>query len=473
MRRFFSASAVALLALAGLSALPAAPAGAVNPPGTIQVTVSGAPGGYAFGFCPTTTTFLPWGNTVCADGTPNFATFTSAGSTVAVSVPAGSYNGLLATGPGAFGPEGPVSVVAGQITACTLSMAAAPVCTAGQPTGTVVVTIGESSGSYAAGLCLAPGLPVTGSTSCSDGSSANVRFGLAPGSTTTYSLPAGTYHGGMALLSPLTGGTYGPVFVTGGTTVNCTFTLAAAPSCVYPGVVTLVPAVGGAPVTIQSESGTTLSAVTATLPVGAPLGSTLPVGVIGFSVGGVAPSGTADVTLTLPTGSNPTGYLKYRNNDWVDFSSHVTIVGDVVTLHLQDGDAFDSDSTPGVIGDPGAPVVGYTFSGFRSPIDALPAVNSAKAGQALPVKWQITDASGASVSQAASFVGLTSSGGSCASGATDEVEVYAPGASGLQYLGNGEWQVNWKTEKLWAGQCRALTLKLGDGLDRTASFKFK
>ena len=51
---------------------------------------------------------------------------------------------------------------------------------------------------------------------------------------------------------------------------------------------------------------------------------------------------TADVKVYLPAGSNPDGYLKLQGGAWVDFSSHVTIAGDVVTLHLQDGDAFDS-----------------------------------------------------------------------------------------------------------------------------------
>ena len=242
--------------------------------------------------------------------------------------------------------------------------------------------------------------------------------------------------------------------------------------------VTTLPSGGGAgTVTIASPGSTTLQAVTAVgvpaLPV-PPSGAQFPAGVLGFKVAGVDAAAASTSTVHLPAGSNPSGYLKLLAGAWVDFSSHVTINGDVVTLHLVDNDAFDTDSAVGVIGDPGAPVVGYKFSGFRSPIDVLPAVNSAKGGQAIPVKWRITTAAGVPVSNPSSFVSLTSSGGACGVGATDEVEAYAPGASGLQYLGNGEWQMNWKTEKAWAGQCRTLTLKLADGLEsRTASFKFK
>ncbi len=474
MRRCFFAFTMVVLALAGSSALAATPAGAVDPPGTILVSVSGAPGSYAYGFCPTSTTFLPWGNAACADGSPNFAGFLSQGSSVAVSVPAGSYNGVLATGPGAFGPDGPVTVIAGQTTTCTLSMTAAPSCTSGPPTGTVVVTVGELSGSYASGLCLTPGLPVTGSPTCSDGSSANVQFGLAPGSSTTYSLTPGTYTGGLAALSPLAGGVYGPVYVTAGATANCTFTLAAAPSCVYPGPVTLVPAVGGSPVTIQSNTGTTLSAVTATLPaIPPPAGATLPVGVLGFQVNVANPGDSADVTVTLPAGSNPTGYLKFQNNVWVDFSSNATIAGDVVTLHLVDGGAGDGDgAADGVIVDPGAPIVGYGFGGFAAPVDGGK-VNLVKAGRTIPVKWRVVDAAGAPVSDPASFVDLTSSGGACGTAGAGAIETHAPGSSGLKYGGDGQWHLNWKTSKAWSGECRTLTLRLDDGTSHTAQFRFK
>ncbi len=36
----------------------------------------------------------------------------------------------------------------------------------------------------------------------------------------------------------------------------------------------------------------------------------------------------------------------------------------------------------------------YGFSGFFSPVDNLPTVNSAKAGQAIPVLWRIVDKNG-------------------------------------------------------------------------------
>ena len=45
--------------------------------------------------------------------------------------------------------------------------------------------------------------------------------------------------------------------------------------------------------------------------------------------------------------------------------------------------------------------------------------------------------------------------------------------SGLLYLGSGNWQFNWKTMKSYAGQCRIMTVTLGDGSTHSAEFKFK
>ena len=58
------------------------------------------------------------------------------------------------------------------------------------------------------------------------------------------------------------------------------------------------------------------------------------------------------------------------------------------------------------------------------------------------------------------------------------VEEYAAGASGLQNLGDGIYQLNWGTAKSYASTCRRVRLDLGernpDGtiFYRTADFKF-
>ena len=125
--------------------------------------------------------------------------------------------------------------------------------------------------------------------------------------------------------------------------------------------------------------------------------------------------------------------------------------------------------------------VSYVFSGFFQPVDNY-AVNSAKAGQAIPVKWRLTDASGAGISDPGSFRSVSSvmGNGACGGYPTDLIEEYAAGSSGLQYLGDGYWQFNWKTPMSYAGQCRTMRLYLNDGttsgpgaIYKTASFQFK
>jgi hypothetical protein len=202
------------------------------------------------------------------------------------------------------------------------------------------------------------------------------------------------------------------------------------------------------------------------------------VGLLGFSV--VLPSGqtAADVEVHLPAGTNPNAYFKLHGGVWVDFTANADFAGDVVTLHLVDGGVGDADgAVNGVIVDPGGPatIAGpeYGFGGFSAPVDAPPLVNSAKAGQTIPVKWRITDADGVPISDPASFVSITSRGSSCTAADTDVIETYA-GGTGLQYLGDGRWQFNWKTPKAYAGQCRTMRLNLADGVStRVAEFRFR
>ena len=118
--------------------------------------------------------------------------------------------------------------------------------------------------------------------------------------------------------------------------------------------------------------------------------------------------------------------------------------------------------------------VTYRFTGFAAPVDDPPIMNLAKAGQKIPVKWQITDYAGVPVSDPTSFVNVTAGSRACvASDPTDAIETYS-GNSGLQYLGGGNWQFNWSTPTAYAGSCRVLHLNLADGAtSHFAYFQFK
>jgi hypothetical protein len=116
--------------------------------------------------------------------------------------------------------------------------------------------------------------------------------------------------------------------------------------------------------------------------------------------------------------------------------------------------------------------VSYKFVGFDSPVDNNGVLNAAKAGQAIPLKWRLLDASSNPVTNLAS-VKVTATSLACSLGTTtDALEEYAAGSSGLQNLGNGYYQFNWKSPTNYANSCKTLNLDLGEGSPHTALFKF-
>jgi hypothetical protein len=94
-------------------------------------------------------------------------------------------------------------------------------------------------------------------------------------------------------------------------------------------------------------------------------------------------------------------------------------------------------------------------------------MNVSKAGQSIPLKWRLTDAQGHPVLDLHTAT-VTVSGINCSLGSTDDlVEEVAPGGSGLTNLGDGYYQINWKTPSSYAGSCKSLNLNLGEGAART------
>ena len=114
----------------------------------------------------------------------------------------------------------------------------------------------------------------------------------------------------------------------------------------------------------------------------------------------------------------------------------------------------------------------WQFIGFEAPIDNGGVLNGVKAGKAVPIKWRLLDATGAPVTDLASVTVKTSSL-SCAAGTSvDLLEETAAGNSGLQNLGDGYYQYNWKSPKSYAGSCKTMRLDVGDGVLHEALFRF-
>jgi hypothetical protein len=145
---------------------------------------------------------------------------------------------------------------------------------------------------------------------------------------------------------------------------------------------------------------------------------------------------------------------------------------------------FDSTSTPAVTALGGtvfAIIPSYYVRAFGAPVENDGVPNIAKAGRAVPLKWQLFDATTAPVTDLeAGDVQITSVQVDCAGPGTpgDPLEEYATGGSSLQNVGGGVYQLNWDTAKAYAGSCRQLRLDLGernpDGTPfyRTAEFRF-
>lgn len=114
----------------------------------------------------------------------------------------------------------------------------------------------------------------------------------------------------------------------------------------------------------------------------------------------------------------------------------------------------------------------FTFTGFFAPIQNLPVVNRAKAGQAIPVKFSLAGDQGLAIF-APGFP--ASQQVACDTSApVDQVEAtVTAGTSSLSYDAvNDTYSYIWKTETTWSGTCRSLTLRLTDGSEHTAHFSF-
>lgn len=132
------------------------------------------------------------------------------------------------------------------------------------------------------------------------------------------------------------------------------------------------------------------------------------------------------------------------------------------------------DGTPSTIaaGSPPSPLRAWNFVGFDQPVDNGSVLNRVKAGQAIPIKWRLLSATGAPVTNLGAAT-ITVAGFDCGSNwTTDQIEETTAGASGLQNLGNGHYQMNWQSPKAYGGSCKTMRLNVGDGVTHDAKFQF-
>jgi hypothetical protein len=111
--------------------------------------------------------------------------------------------------------------------------------------------------------------------------------------------------------------------------------------------------------------------------------------------------------------------------------------------------------------------------GFDQPVDNNGVLNALSAGQTVPLKWRVLNAANQPVTTLTTAT-VTAQSLTCATTApVDAIEEFAADASALKNLGNGYYQLNWKTPKTYAASCKAALLDIGDGVTHKALFKLK
>lgn len=187
----------------------------------------------------------------------------------------------------------------------------------------------------------------------------------------------------------------------------------------------------------------------------------------------------ADIVVSLPPNSNATGAVvnfTVTATDNADptptintsvASGSVFPVGTTVVTATATDDAGNQSTCQFSV------KVLYNFNGFFSPISNPPVLNEVKAGQNIPIKFSLSGNKGLGIF----FPGYPASQQiNCADNVPINVlqEIDTPGNSTLTYNASSDtYQYNWKTEKSWAGTCRVLVVKLADGSEHVAYFKFK
>jgi hypothetical protein len=119
----------------------------------------------------------------------------------------------------------------------------------------------------------------------------------------------------------------------------------------------------------------------------------------------------------------------------------------------------------------------YTFKGFKPPVKMNIAVNKAKAGSNIPLKWNLTLIADGSPALATSFVKVESFAVDCVTGAGDPgtaVQEFGPGKSFFKAQKNGSFLFNWKTPKAYKGTCRVMFVLFDDNsVSPLVEYQFK
>jgi hypothetical protein len=208
---------------------------------------------------------------------------------------------------------------------------------------------------------------------------------------------------------------------------------------------------------------------------------------------------TATVTRNLPvSGCNPTGTVTFKDGGTALTGGTVALSGGSATfststlsagkrkitaVYSGDDNFYATGATAGSTAPEYEQWVQYNFIGFLQPVDN-PGVlnnvwNTVKAGQTIPIKWQLMDYNNNIICDLSTLkpspLGLTSIQVKCPNGpvVTDAIETVLDNAGSTVFRCDGtQFIYNWQTLKSWGGTCRVMTVRLADDTEHSANFSF-
>jgi hypothetical protein len=186
----------------------------------------------------------------------------------------------------------------------------------------------------------------------------------------------------------------------------------------------------------------------------------------------------ADITVNLPLNSTATSMaVTFTPTATDNCSGAVTIVSTpasgstfnvgTTTVNVTATDAAGNQTTGSF-----TVTVLYNFAGFFAPVDNLPTFNVVNAGKGVPVKFSLSGNKGLDIFAAGypMSVSINCDG----SNESDVDETVNAGQSSLSYDSSIDtYNYVWKTQNSWAGTCRQLVIKLNDGTEHRANFRFR
>ena len=188
---------------------------------------------------------------------------------------------------------------------------------------------------------------------------------------------------------------------------------------------------------------------------------------------------TTDVTVTLPLNSTATSMaVTFPTPTATDDSGTVNVTtspvsGAVFPVGTTTVDVTATDGAGNTSTGSFTVTVLHDFSGFLPPVDGLPVINVVNAGQAIPVKFSLSGDKGLNIFAPSYPISSPVVCDANAPGAVIEETIMAGGSS-LSYDALADrYSYVWKTDKAWKGSCRILALRLKDGSNHFAKFRFR